>query len=364
MELIDDMRTGFQLDYIPSLPEKRDFKIGVIGSGFIVNECHLPAYREAGYSVRGITSRSLENARRTAGLFEIPKVYESVEEMLNDPGIDVVDIAVPPHLQPDIIAMAAKAGKHILAQKPLAMNFREAEQTVRICEGASVKLAVNQNGRFDPAIMAAKNILEQGLIGKPVFATIELRFKPHWQTYQEQYDRLMYLFMSIHHLDQFRYLLGTPSQIYASSAQHPEGKYKGEYLTAYILNYDNGMLASAWDDGYTWDPPSFGVFYKIEGTEGVVRMNIGWPSGGPSEITFYSRKLGDAWFKPNLQGSWFPGAFKYTMGELFRMISTGKESHISGRNNLETMAMVEACYASDRLKRAVRIDEILQSKLG
>jgi predicted dehydrogenase len=136
--------------------------------------------------------------------------------------------------------------------------------------------------------------------------------------------------------------------LYANSVPHPSGQFKGEYLGTYILEYDNGMVATAWDDGFTWDPESFGVFYKIEGTDGVVKMNIGWPDGGPSTISMYSRKLEDVWFTPNLEGSWFPGAFKYTMRELFKYIETGEEPLISGRDNLPTMAMVEACYLSSK----------------
>lgn len=355
------MKVNFSLDYIPKMEGRKDFGIGIVGAGFIVKECHLPAYLAAGYQVCGITSRTFEKAERIAEQFHLPTAYRSLDDLLADPKVEVVDIAVPPHEQLNIIRAAAERGKHILAQKPLAMNYREAREAVDICQKAGVKLVVNQNGRFDPAIRAAKNLIDQGYIGKPVMATIELRFKPHWQPYQMDYDRLMFLFMSIHHLDQFRFLFGTPVRLYASGAPHPSGQYRGEYLTSYILEYEDGLMATAWDDGFTWDPPSFGVFYKIEGTDGVIKMNIGWPHGGPSTISFYSKKLGDVWFSPALEGSWFPGAFQYTMGELFQTIATGKESSLSGRQNLETMAMVEACYVSNREKRAVSIAEIMKS---
>lgn len=353
------MEAGFKLDYIPRLGDKRDYGIGIVGAGFIVRSCHLPAYREAGYNVVGITSRSVDSARAVASEWDLATVYGSLDELLADPRVEVVDVAVPPHEQPAVVARAAARGKHVLAQKPLAVDLTTARDTVETCTRAGVRLVVNQNGRYDPAIQAAKNLLDQGLVGRPVIATIELRFKPHWQPYQLEYDRLMFLFMSIHHLDQFRFLFGSPTRLYASAAPHPSGEFKGEYLGSYILEYDTGLMATAWDDGYTWDPPGFGVFYKIEGTEGVIKMDIGWPRGGPSSLSFYSRQLGDTWFAPNLEGSWFPGAFKYTMGELFRTIETGEEGHISGANNLETMALVEACYVSSREKRAVLLREVL-----
>jgi len=355
------MNFSFELDLLPSLENRKSYKIGLIGAGFIVKECHIPAYRKAGYPIAGIASRNGESAVSVAEQLQLPRAYASLDEMLADPEVEVVDIAVPPHEQPAVIRKAAKAGKHILAQKPLAANLSEAYQIVQLCKEAGVKIAVNQNGRYDPAIQAAKSLLERGYVGKPVLATIELRFQPHWQPYQLDYERLMFLFMSIHHLDQFRFLFGMPERLYASSVPHPQGKFKGEYLASYILNYADGLMATAWDDGFTWEPAGFGVFYKIEGTEGVVKMNIGWPSGGPSTLSFYSKKAGNAWCTPELPGSWFPDAFYHTMGELFRMVETGEDSPLSGENNLETMALVEACYLSDKEKRSVTIEEVMST---
>lgn len=343
----------------PARPEWRaNYRIAIVGAGFIVNECHLPAYRDAGYQVDGIYSRTAAKAQALADKFAIPRVYSSFDELLGDPRIDIVDLAVPPQEQPGLIRQAARAGKAIMAQKPLAESYEEAEAIVRFCEEAGVLLCVNQNGRYDPAIQAAKAFMDQGYLGKPVFATVELRFKPHWQPYQAASERLMFQFMSIHHLDQFRFWFGMPERLYASSARHPEGHYQGEYIGSYILNYANGLIANGWDDGFTWDEEGFGVFYKIEGTEGVVKMNIGWPAGGPSAIRVYASKLGEEWLEPAMAGSWFPGAFGHTMGELIRGLATGEEPSISGRSNLGTMALVEACYRSDREQRSVRLCEI------
>ncbi len=238
------MKIGFELDYIPRYSIKNQWNIGIVGSGFIIQECHLPAYLKAGYQISGVASRTYENAKKVAEQFELQKAYSSVDELLRAPEIDVVDIAVPPHLQKDIVREAAKQGKHVLVQKPIATHLTDAKEIVDICEEAEVKLVVNQNGRFDPAIRAAKNLIDKGYIGKPVLATIQLRYKPHWQEYQKEYERLMFLFMSIHHLDQFRFWFDTPERIYASAAPHPNGDYKGEYLGAYQLEYDSGFFGN------------------------------------------------------------------------------------------------------------------------
>ncbi|MDB4622385.1 Gfo/Idh/MocA family oxidoreductase, partial [Akkermansiaceae bacterium] len=68
-------------------------KIGIIGSGFIVNDCHLPAYRKIGLNITAIASRTNANACKTAKLHNIPKVHENIESLLDDSSIEILDIA-------------------------------------------------------------------------------------------------------------------------------------------------------------------------------------------------------------------------------------------------------------------------------
>src|SRR4030095_6352194 len=103
-------------------------RIGILGSGFIVNDCHLIAYRKAGFNPVAIASRNPENAKATAQRHGIEKVFDTYEQLLDDPTIEVLDIAVPPNTQVELIkaACAHKTVKGILAQKPLGMNYFEA----------------------------------------------------------------------------------------------------------------------------------------------------------------------------------------------------------------------------------------------
>src|ERR1700733_6239315 len=133
----------------PAAPLKKDFPIGVLGSGFIVDECHLVSYRRAGFNPVGIASRNRENAARVAGRHMIPRVYDNYDQLLDDPRIEILDIAVPPNRQLDLIRAACARGtvKGILAQKPLALNYLDAAQAVCCCEAAGIVLSVNQNMR-------------------------------------------------------------------------------------------------------------------------------------------------------------------------------------------------------------------------
>src|SRR5438876_8232616 len=202
----------------PPLPAHRDFRIGVLGSGFIVNECHLVSYRKAGFNPVAIASRKRENAAKVAQHHHLPKVYDTYEQLLDDPAIEVLDIAVPPNAQLGLIKAACQRHtvRGILAQKPLGVNYREAAEAVRACEAAGIVLAVNQNMRYDQSVRAAKTLLENGTIGEPVFATIDMRGIPHWMDWHKDLGWLTLRIMSIHHLDTFRYWFGDPTSIYCS----------------------------------------------------------------------------------------------------------------------------------------------------
>src|SRR5213592_3955054 len=118
------------LDYLPQLPRRKDFRIGCIGSGFIMRDCHLVAYRQAGFNPVAIAARDPARASAVAQLHGIPRCHATVDDLLADKEVEVLDIAVPPDVQPEIIRRAAGQRGHlrgILAQKPLAMSCREAK---------------------------------------------------------------------------------------------------------------------------------------------------------------------------------------------------------------------------------------------
>src|SRR5436189_4063723 len=97
-------------------------------------------------------------------------MFVECEQLLDDPTIEVLDIAVPPNAQLGLIkaACSRRTVKGILAQKPLGMDYREALEAVKLCENAGITLAVNQNMRYDQSVRAAKTLLKNGTIGDPV----------------------------------------------------------------------------------------------------------------------------------------------------------------------------------------------------
>jgi predicted dehydrogenase len=367
------MNIDLNLEHLPVLPRKRDFRIGAIGAGFIMRDIQLVAYRDAGYNVVAIAAKDPAEARATAELRGIPQVYDTTDELLRDPSIEVLDIAVPPDVQPGIIRAALEQNhiRGILAQKPLAMNYRDARAVVEACERAGVTLAVNQNMRYDHSIRALKTVLQRGYLGEPVLATIDMRAIPHWQPWVQGYNRLTLLVMSIHHLDSFRYLFGEPESVYVSARPDPRTTFPHrDGIVLYILEYANGLRAAAWDD--VWAGPAregaaddIYIRWRVEGTAGMARGTIGWPeypARVPSTLEFTTQREPNCWLSPRWPQVWFPDAFQGTMGELLRSLAEEREPAISGRDNLNTLALLEACYRSLDEHRPVRPAEIKEAK--
>jgi predicted dehydrogenase len=177
--------------------------------------------------------------------------------------------------------------------------------------------------------------------------------------------------MSIHHLDTFRYWFGTPERVFASIRPDPRTSQQFAHddgIALYTLEYADGLRAAGWDD--VWTGPAregaaadIGIRWRVEGTHGLARGTIGWPDypkRQPSTLDFTTIERGPEWLQPRWPEAWFPDAFAGPMAELLVALEAGRDCSLSGRDNLETMALVEACYRSADEHRAVEIAEILK----
>jgi len=358
------------LNYLPALPHRKDWRIGLVGAGFIITDCHLVAYRNAGFNPVAITSRTRAKAVEAAARHGLATVHDSLEQLLDDPRLEVLDIGVPPNQQFEVVRAAVKRPhlKGLLCQKPLGVNYAQAAEIVRLCREAGKTLVVNQNMRYDQSVRAAKDLLDRELLGAPVLATIEMRAIPHWMPWQAEQGWCTLRIMSIHHLDTFRYWFGDPERIYCSTRPDPRTKFAHtDGICLYTLEYANGLRAAGWDD--VWTGPTkegcaadIGIRWRIEGTSGMARGTIGWPKYPercPSTLDYTCQQSPGQWHQPRWNEVWFPDAFAGPMAELLCALETGREpASLSGADNLRTMALVDAAYLSAAQHRAVEPREI------
>jgi predicted dehydrogenase len=243
---------------------------------------------------------------------------------------------------------------------------------VDLCAAADVRLVVNQNMRYDHAVRSCRGLLAAGALGEPVLATIEMRAIPHWMPWQARLGWVTLRIMSIHHLDAFRFWFGNPTRVIASVRPDPRtarsfAHEDGICLT--ILEYDGpgaaaGLRCLALDD--VWAGPAregaeadCSVTFRVEGTLGMAQGTIGWPAWPerrPSTLDWTTTAGG--WHRPRWDEAWFPDAFVGPMAELLRDLEGTEPATCTGRDNLVTMAAVEAAYRSAREHRAICLSEI------
>jgi predicted dehydrogenase len=138
----------------------------------------------------------------------------------------------------------------------------------------------------------------------------------------------------------------------------------GETRVIEVLEYKGPLRALVHDEHHSIaNPDDWYGFYRVEGTEGIVKGKLGWlygyPVGLPDSISFMSRKLRpDWWVTPVLEGKWFPDAFLGPMASLMESLQTGKPPVTSGDDNLRTLQLVFAAYKSMAEHRAVSPKEI------
>ena len=139
-------------------------RVGVVGTGFI-GPAHVEALRRLGIEVVGVVGSSPERAAPKARTMRLDKVYDSFEAMVADPAIQVIHITSPNHLHYPQAKAALLAGKHVVCEKPLAMNSRESAELLQLATGRRLLNAVNFNIRFYPLAQQARVMVRNHDLG-------------------------------------------------------------------------------------------------------------------------------------------------------------------------------------------------------
>jgi predicted dehydrogenase len=332
--------------------------IAIVGAGTIVEHGHLPAYVAAGLPVKAIYDVNQDAAAALAERYGL-RLLADVEEIFNDPGIDVVDIAVTPTAQVDIAERALRAGLHVLCQKPLAPSIAEARDLLaRSAQTPGVR-GVNQQMRFEPIVASVHRRVQDGSLGKPVSAQIFTNMsadfpRGHWLAKE---PRLMALYGTIHFLDSARFLFGEPTSITAKIRKDPAQVAVGETSIYAWVEWDDGLLLNI-SERYTNWADDLQAWMRVEGSAGTVRGTFGiwdrYPEPSPSLVEFKSHDA-QVWTAESNERTWMPDAFETPMVQLLTAIDRNEPHPISWEDNLRTMALVEAIYESNEQGRTITV---------
>lgn len=332
---------------LPSVP----LPIVCLGAGGIVNDAHLPAYAKGDLAVQGIYDVDSSRARRTAERFDLPQVYPSLEAAVAG-GDCCFDVAVPPDAI-DGVLQSLPDSAAVLIQKPMGLDLRHATRILDICREKNLTAAVNFQLRFSPLMLALRDIIERGLLGKELLeCEVWVNCHMPWELWPflESLERMEINLHSIHYLDMVRSFLGEPKTVFARTLQHPAASKLASSRTSAILDYGPVARCCLSIHHHHRYGRRFQVSqFRCEGETGaaIAKMgtNLNYPKGEPDSLQVATREYD--WLDIPLTGNWFPDAFLGTMSNLQRF-HRGEDDQLqtSVEDAWWTMKLVEDCYQS------------------
>ena len=322
--------------------------MAVLGAGGIAQSAHLPAYVQYGVGVVGVWSRDPATVADVPQRFGVPRVYRSAEELLDDPAVRIVDVATPAAVRLDWVEAALDAGKHVLAQKPLLPDDREADRLAALLTRADdrgLRVAVNQNGRWAPAWRLTTQLVRSGAVGEVVGVT-HLHDKALPPLVGTPFDALEHMLLTdyLNHWVDVSHTWLEPARVTSVQAldtrvpgQPPEARNPWSATVTMAADSGATVLVRLAGNAVASEPS---CPFWVHGTAGTVRGSV---LLGSDRLTL---DQGEATTTYRLPGAWFVDGFAGTMGELMCAVVEDRQPENSARAGLTTVRLTAAARAS------------------
>ena len=343
---------------------------GLVGLGMGGQTHARELSRLRGARLSAVYGRDEDKTRTFARKFGIPKTYSRYESLLEDPEIDVVNVATPNGLHRDFATKAADAGKHVLVEKPLEISLARALEIVEACERNRVILGVIFQMRFGQSATRLKRAIDEGRLGRLLVAdAIDKEYRPpeyyardYWRGTRELEGGGCLTTQSIHVIDLLQWLAGPVESVYAKKRTALHDIETEDYALS-IVTFIGGALGVIESSTATW--PSMKSRVEIHGTEGSAIINGEW------DQTFFWN-VGDDEKVDAPEGFAFTdiddprGMPEERHGLLFADINAaireGRPPLMTGREALKSVAITEAIYTSAESGREVSVSELLSGQ--
>ncbi|MGG1218093.1 Gfo/Idh/MocA family oxidoreductase [Priestia endophytica] len=315
---------------------------GILSTAQIAQDELLPAFRDATNAKVVAIASTNDKVKHIASKLDIPKIYGSYDELLEDSGIDAVYIPLPNSLHSQWVKRAAEKGKHILCEKPAVLNTREAEEVIETCKKNNVMFMEAFMYQFHPQHQRVKEILISGEIGEVNIMKVSLSFylenqNENIRMRQELgggslYDVGCYCIHSI------RNILNTePNRIFASQQKDVKGQV--DMSVVCFMELDNGMTAvfDAAMDRAQID------YYEIIGTKGSIRVPKAFiPQMYNGEAQIIVNTTDGAYREEKVLGHQYILEVEY----FSQCVLNGEISRSMMEDTIENVKVIEACFKS------------------
>lgn len=315
--------------------------------------------------VVAVFSRNAQKAEAFAQRFAIPAWYDDLEKAVADSGCDVVDVCLPNMLHARATLLAARAGKHVIIEKPLAMNLQEADEMIATCKQNKVKLMYAEELCFAPKYERVRKLVQEGAVGK-IFQLrqCEKHSGPHsdWFYDVEQSGGGALMDMGCHGLGWFRWILGGAPKalsVYAHMATiFHKGRTQGEDNSLVIVEFEGdaiGVAENSWAKHGGMDDR-----IEVYGTGGVVYADLFM---GNAAVTYSEKGYGYAMEKAGSTQGWtftifeeaFNQGYPQELKHFIECVRSDKEPWLTGQDGRAVLEMMCAAYHSARTGNKVAL---------
>ena len=296
-----------------------------------------------------------DRARQVAGDLEIEHSYSSLEAMLENREVDAVVIATPDKFHAQAIELAARAGKDILCEKPLALNLQDAHAALASVAKSGQRLQVGFMRRYDPAYAAAMQRIENGEIGVPVIFKSLGRDKdqPPLAMYEANVCGMIFYTNTIHDFDLARWLMRdevASVHAYTTSTIRPEVARYGDVVASVVnLQYQGGAIGNV--ESYAQAVYGYDVRTEIIGSKGSIMIG----SLDRIPAVFMTARGGEQPLADHFL-SRFRDAYLSEMKDFVQTILNDHEPRVTGEDGLKALAIAVAAEKSHKQSAPVGVD--------
>jgi D-apiose dehydrogenase len=338
-------------------------KFAVLGCGFW-SKFQIGAWSELeGAELVAIYNRTLSKAQKIAEDFKVPRVYDDPRELFSREKLDFVDIITDVDTHAHFVKMAVENGiKHIICQKPMAPDFDMAQQMVKLCNDAGVKLYIHENYRWQAPVRRFKQIVDSGIIGKPFKARVTfLSGYPVFdnQPFLKELDHFILTDMGSHVLDVCRYLFGECNELWCQTKSITPG-IKGEDVAVIMMEMKNGMpVYTEMSYASIIEHDTFSTLnILVEGEKGSVYLGPGFEIRTTTRLGTKSEKVTFPtypWADPDYIVNHESGI--HINRDILCDIQGSSKAENSGNDNLETVRLIWASYKSAESGKKIKLED-------